>query len=454
MSSTPFLNALGLLNSLNVGRRALNAQQNALQIVGRNIANVNTPGYTRQKVAIGVPDSQVEVISGERLNRVERVRDELVERLLLQERQHLGSLEKRAALLSQTESAFGEPSDTSLNAQLDRFFGAWTALANTPEPEAARSVVLERGKTLAATFADLGRRLATIQEQNLTDARDLVQNVNSRIEQIRNLNREIANAFNSGSEFLELQDRQDQIIRELAEIVSLRVTEGASGTRTVQIGGLSAVEGPAAGRMEMGAGRNGKITLAITLDGNQFDVQPRGGRLHGLIVAQNELLPAIANDLHRVARTTVEEVNRVHPDFFRPLTTDDQKNRAADFVEVLAQSSGDVKPTATANPGANDIALAVADIRILPVESLGNQSPQQFYQELVGAVGSRVAETTQQRDTAELVVRQLEQRRESISGVSLDEEATDLLIFQRAFQAAARYIQVIDELVETLINRT
>jgi len=446
------LSSLGLLNSLNTGRRALNASQTALHITGRNVSNVNTPGYTRQRALTQITDARVERLVGDDQTRIQRIQDRLVEQLLLHERQQFGSLDKAAALLSQIEELFGEPSDSSLNAQIGRFFDAWESLATSPEADPPKSVVLERGKTLAATFSALAAHLQEMREGNLADAQQLTAEVNRRLEKIRLLNEQIAAAFDREGNHLELQDRQDEIIRELADFLNIRVTEGSNGQRTILVNGLALVEGNEAGVVEMTSSSSGRFTLRVNLDGSRFELTPKGGSLAGLMTIQNETLPAIMNDLNTLAQTLIEKVNAIHPNFFRTLTPE-QSERAAQFVEVLPQRPSDVKATATGRPGANEIALGVSALRDQLLPTLGDETIPAFYQELVAAIGARSQEASQRRDTSKLLLSQLTARRESISGVSLDDEAIDMERFQQAYQAAARYIQVVNDLMDTILKQ-
>lgn len=446
------MNTLGLLNSLNTGRRAINASQSGLHITGRNISNVNTSGYTRQRAVTQITDVRVERLVGDDTTRIQRIQDELVERLLLQERQQFGALDKTATLLSQIEEIFAEPSDSSLNAQLGRFFDAWESLATSPETNPPKNVVLERGKTLAATFSALAFHLQEMREQNLADAEQLVSEVNGRLEKIRLLNQQIAAAFDRQGSHLELQDRQDEIIRELSDFLNLRVVEGVSGQRTILVNGLALVEGGEAGLVEMVPESSGRFTLRANLDGSRFDLTPKGGRLAGLMSFQNEILPALTHDVNTLARTLVERVNAIHPNFFRALTPE-QTERAAQFLEVLPQTPSDVKASLTGRAGANEVALAVGRLREERLAELGDETIPAFYQALVAAVGSRTQEASSRRETSKLLLDQLKARRESVSGVSLDEEAIDLERFQQAYQAAARYIQVINDLMDTLLQR-
>lgn len=446
------MNALGPLHSLNTGRRAVNASQTGIHIAGRNIANVNTPGYTRQRAVTQITDAHVERLVGDDATRIQRLQDTLVERLLLQERQQFGALDRTATLLSQVEELFGEPSDAALNAQLGRFFDAWESLAASPEADSPKNVVLERGKTLAATFGALASHLQEMREQNLLDAQQLVSEVNVRLEKIRLLNRQIAAAFDRQGSHLELQDRQDEIIRELADFLNLRVVEGGNGQRTILVNGLALVEGAEAGLLEMVPEPSGRFTLRANLDGSRFDLTPRGGHLAGLKTLQNETLPALVNDVNTLARTLIERVNAIHPNFFRALTPE-QTERAAQFVEVLPRVPSDVKASLTGRAGANEVALAVGRLREERLAELGNETIPAFYQALVAVVGSRAQEASARRDTSKLLLDQLRARRESVSGVSLDEEAIDLERFQQAYQAAARYIQVVNDLMDTLLQR-
>jgi len=126
--------------------------------------------------------------------------------------------------------------------------------------------------------------------------------------------------------------------------------------------------------------------------------------------------------------------------------------KAAAFVEVIANDASDIETSSTGVSGGNDLALALAALDEAAIAELDDTSIAGFYRELVAAIGSQSAEAEQRRDTSRLVLTQLEERRASISGVSLDEEATNLIMFERAYQAAARYVQVVDELLDTLIR--
>jgi len=293
------LSALGLFNSLNLGRRAIAAQQAGLQTTGRNIANVNTTGYTRQRIVTGVTDSNADVVAGQRLPHIQAVRDALTERLLLQERSLSGTLTKQSTLLSQIESTLNEPSDSGLSAALNRFFAAADELATNPESPAAKNALIQRGIVVSSTFRSMARQLATVSTENVADARDLVESANATIEEIRRLNVQIARTTDEGSR-VELQGHQEELIRQLADVVGVRMHQGDNGTRTVQIQGISLVQGANAAELVLNDSSSGELSLSVRISGQELEVDPRGGSLHGLFEAQNRILPAIENDLHSV----------------------------------------------------------------------------------------------------------------------------------------------------------
>ena len=135
------------------------------------------------------------------------------------------------------------------------------------------------------------------------------------------------------------------------------------------------------------------------------------------------------------------------------LTDPGQRTRAGAFIDVQIVDADAIEPSSTGLSGGNDVALAISSLRDLAQTDLGDTSVLGYYRELVSGVGARVSEMSQRRDTSDLVAQQLEMRREAISGVSLDEEAANMIMFQRSFQAAASYISVVDNLLETLISR-
>ncbi len=446
------LNSLGLFSSLNLGRRAVQSQTAGLQITGRNIANVNTPGYTRQRAVTGVTDSRADAVTGESFPTVQLMRDQVTERLLLQERGRQGSLERHAGLLSLVETAFNEPSDAGLNAVMTAFFNSAEDLANTPESAGARRLFIERGGALAIGFQAYTSTLETIRNENVEEARIIINDLNMKLENVARLNQEIARSTDPGS-VGEIQTRQNQIINDLAEVISIRTTEADNGIRTVTVNGLGIVDGTEAATVSMALDADQMISLNVTLDADTISLHPTGGSLAGLMDAQNETIPSIANDVHSVARAIVDGVNELHPGFFADLTDPGQRARAGAFMNVLITDADNIVPGSSSLSGGNDIALAISDLRDAAQSDLGGTSVLGYYRELVSGVGARVSEMNQRRDTSDLVVQQMEQRREAISGVSLDEEAANMIMFQRSFQASASYINVVDSLLETLISR-
>jgi len=423
-----------------------------LQITGRNIANVNTPGYTRQRAVTGVTDSRADAVTGESFPTVQLMRDQVTERLLLQERGRQGSLERHAGLLSLVETAFNEPSDAGLNAVMTAFFNSAEDLANTPESAGARRLFIERGGALAIGFQAYTSTLETIRNENVEEARIIINDLNMKLENVARLNQEIARSTDPGS-VGEIQTRQNQIINDLAEVISIRTTEADNGIRTVTVNGLGIVDGTEAATVSMALDADQMISLNVTLDADTISLHPTGGSLAGLMDAQNETIPSIANDVHSVARAIVDGVNELHPGFFADLTDPGQRARAGAFMNVLITDADNIVPGSSSLSGGNDIALAISDLRDAAQSDLGGTSVLGYYRELVSGVGARVSEMNQRRDTSDLVVQQMEQRREAISGVSLDEEAANMIMFQRSFQASASYINVVDSLLETLISR-
>ncbi|MDA1192045.1 MAG: flagellar hook-associated protein FlgK [Candidatus Poribacteria bacterium] len=443
------LNGLGLFNSFHLGRRAAGSSQAAIGVIGRNIANVNTPGYTRQRAITGVSDTGSDQAVGQ-LPQIQAIRDQLTERLLLQERSRFGTLDKQAILMSQIETTFNEPSDTGLASTFDRFFDAAEQLANSPESVGAKAQLIERAKTLASTFSKMSSDFAVMRGENVEEAKVLTTEANNRLAAIGQLNVLIARAA-SDDEKLELQNRQERIVGELGEILNVRMMENANGTRTVSLNGLPLASAAETGTINLITGPNQDLYLQLDVSGSKFDLLPGGGSLHGLIETQNSIIPAIENDLHTTALNLVDSVNALFPNFFQPLTDPAQRAKAGFHVRVLVSMAAQVT-AGSSGSGSNDLALALADLRNSTVAGTGNVSIPAFYRELVSAVGSRASELNQQRDTSELVVDQLQIRREGVSGVSLDEEAADLILYQRGFQAAAQYMSVVDELMQTIIN--
>jgi len=458
-----------LFDSLEVGKKSLAAQQAALQVTGNNIANVNTPGYHRQRAILEpttpIPTAIGDLGTGVTVSQVIAVRDQFLELRISQATQNVAMQDTLAALLRQVGTTFGNE-DNGIQEGLSRFFNSFTMLASDPASSPLRYGALSAAENLAVNFRDTARHLTEIQAQANSAAEDTVRQINELTARIAELNIEISMSEAGGHEAATLRDHRSTAIQELAASIDIHYYEADDGTVTISTAGgdplvtagfvseLRTETQPPNGFVAIFAGTR-EITDSI-----------RGGRLGGLIETRDRLIPEYQQQLDTLAAEVISQVNAVHAggsDLQAPPTSPGLNlfNPAAAVAGAAAAFSvnpaiaADVRYIAagqSGSPGDNANALAIAALGFQKSLAGGTQTFAESFASLQFGVGTDEQSATLQSGVGNALLTQLENSRDSYSGVSLDEEATDLIRFQRAYQAAARFVSVIDQLTEELLQ--
>jgi flagellar hook-associated protein 1 FlgK len=456
----------GLFNAIEIGKRALATNQLWLNTIGHNIANVNTPGYTRQRVTITTTqpfDHPVGPVgTGVKATDIRQIRDLFLTQQFRQENKALGKWTSMDKTLSQIEALFNEPNSDSLGDLMDKFWASWSDLANNPESVAARSALVEQGNILATGFNRIYRQLLDIEASVDEDVNLTVLEVNNLAEELASLNMQIARSELGGENANDLRDKRDYLIDQLSELVDINVAEQDNGTATVYIGALAIVEGTSAfriGTYKSGAGAT--AVSQVVWEGTTKSIKVHDGRLRGLLDTRDDVIPEYMQALNDLTETLITNVNALHQtgfgldgstgwNFFSTIDMSAAGIRVAgeiqnDVNRIAASQSGEV--------GDNRNALAIADLRNAGLMSRGSATMGEYYRGLIGRVGVETDKATSLKENYELLVTQLENARQSVQGVSLDEEMTQMIKFQSAYDAAARVITTMDEALETVVNK-
>lgn len=456
---------------IDIARRALQAQQRALDVVGHNIANANTPGYSRQ-VAVQattppytypsrhMPTGAGQVGTGVYIAAIRRVRDEFIDMQLRNETESAGRWQARRDALRQVELIFLEPSDLSLRSAMDQFWQSLQDLHLQPESDAARAVVRERALSLTATFQHVHKQLTDLRWDLDRLAQLEVERINSLAERLADVNNQIFRVVTSGQEPNDLLDRRDELLLELSELVDIDVVILDNKMANVAIGGLSIVNGQHATMLRAVADPAKGDMVTIRWGNTDREVRPANGRLGGILEARDELVAGYLDSLNALAATLIEEFNAVHRsgyglddstglDFF--VGTDasdiDLSTDIYDSLSKIAASSG------VGTPGDGSNALRLASVYTEPVAALGGVTMRDFFTSLVSGIGVAAQKADNMVDSQAVLVEHLQNRRDGISGVSLDEEMVDMIRFQQAYAAAARVVTAMDEALDTIISR-
>jgi flagellar hook-associated protein 1 FlgK len=440
-------------------RRALASHQRALDVTGHNVANVNTPGFTRQEVVLAsVPPpgslsrfaTPLLAGGGVRVASLRQARDVFLDRQLRQARQSSAEWQARADFWSQVEAVFPEPSDVGLGELLARFWNAWQEVSLNPESLAARTSLVQQAQVLTDALRQAAQRLDQVRQHLDAVATGHVERVNQIARELASVNVQIARLEVSGQAALDLRDHREQLLAELEELADVTYSEADTGELLVYLQGRELV-GP--------GGRSTEVAVALGPGGLHTFTWPDGeglvvrrGALSAVLGERDTQVPELQGRLDRVAQGLIEQVNDLHDDgydldgnpggpFFQG--TDARTIRVAfqDPRRVAAAGSwgGD------GEPGNGDVARRIAQLR-------GSDAIDGEYRTLVAEVGVRSQEARRQVAYQELLADQVRLRREATSGVSLDEEMTNMIRFQHAYDAAARMVRTVDEMVRTLLD--
>lgn len=449
---------MSLSSLLNIARSALLTHKRAMEVTAHNVANAQTPGYSRQRLVLETQDpvryAEGWIGRGVTAQTVSRSRDQFYDAAFRRESGHFGQSSTLRDGLTQIEDAIGEPSDVGLSSALDRLFSAFSDLANDPASPASRDLVCQAGNRLAQQMNQLDLRLTTAAQDAQSRLSGQVDQANEYLREIADLNRSILSS--GGSSAVDLQDRRDQIVDQLSNFLNVRVTQHDDGTVSVMSDTVSLVSGVSATQLTVtGSGSN----LGLQDSGGTSLGAP-GGSLGGLMELTNNRIPALRGKLDALAATLVQQVNTVHrtgytstgatnTDFFDPAGT-----TAANIhlTNAIMTSSAAVAAAGSNRPGDGAVALQLAQLAQAPNGALGGRTFRDYYSGVAAGVGLEVQGATADTDVQQSLMDQADQRRTAVSGVSVDEEMVNLLGQQQAYGAAAKIITIADEMMQVLLN--
>lgn len=459
MSSTFF--------GISVAYSGLSAQSKAMEVLGYNIAHANDPTYKRQRVVFkeGAVLAQASESSatgsstigtGVNAGDVQRIYDAVIENRLRQATETSANWDYRYSTMQQLEATIGEPNDMGLQNDLDSFWSSWQKVADQPESLSIRSTLLDDASALCQRIQNTYMQIQNLGGDLNVAVVDRVSQINNIGEEIARLNVEIAGLEQDRIPVNDLQNRREALLADLARLTDISTHgDGVEGV-IVSIGGQVLVQG----------GLFNALKCEVNAQGNQIvewasDSQPvriTDGELYAMLDLRDAAIPSYLGQLDDIAVNLVDSVNTLHHtgktlagndggDFFRAGTT--AANISLDGTmfghpELVAAS-------ADGTVGDNEIALQIANLQSAPTAS--GLTINQLYRALVGDIGSATATAKTQSTAYKLSLDQFTTQQQSVSGVSLDEEMTNMIKFQQAYNAAARTLTVMDEMLSTMIQQ-
>ncbi|HXE31831.1 MAG TPA: flagellar hook-associated protein FlgK [Terriglobales bacterium] len=450
---------MGLFGILSIANQSLQAQQAGLEVSANNIANVNTPGYTRQVATLAenapAPGS-IGGGGGVEVQQIQSIRDSVLEIRLNQETQNQNKLTALQQQLSPVETLFGTTGGAGLGTAIDSFFSSLQQLSTNPSDGSERQSVLTAAQTMAQTFQQVAQ---AVSQQSSGANQEVVQNVaqaNTLLTQIASLNGQVADAQNSQEDSSELVDQRTNLVRSLAGIMDFNVSDGGSGqvTLTTNSGAPLVVDTVAT---PLTTGNSGTGVQDVFSNGTDITASIGGGSLAGLIQARDQTLPQLSAQLDQLASGIANAVNAQNQSGFNAsgaaggnLFTPPPATGAAASMALATNDPNAIAASADGTPGDNSNLLAMEGIQQQAVSN--GQTPDSAYSNIVSSFGSVLSAANTQQQASSLVLTQLQNQRAAVSGVSLDEESINLDQFQSAFQAAARVVSVISSLSSLAID--
>lgn len=452
---------MSLASLLSIARTALVTHQRALNVTAHNVANAQTPGYTRQRLnmipATPLRTPQGLVGRGVADYGIFADRDTFLDAAFRRENGLSGRSTTLRDMLSQVEGVFGEPSETGLGAALDALWDAFSDLANDPSSNSARTLVQQAGRQLARQVNQTDTRLQAISDQLRFQLESQVGDVNAYAQEIAALNKQIQIAGGPLHTAPDLEDQRNLLVDKLSSLINVRVLDRADGTIGLVAGDTLLVDGQAAQQLEVRSVAGGG--WGVALQGGVGLIDPGSGSLSALTELSTSGIPAVRGDLDQLVEAIVAQVNAVHQTGFTPggVTGTDFFDPAGITARTMAlaapveASVAEIAAGATAAPGDGAIALQIAQLRTTTIPALGATAGE-YYVGLVAGVGTLVREADQQASASNVLAQNMETRRSSVSGVSLDEEMVALIVQQQAYAAATRLVRVADETMDALLS--
>ncbi len=468
--------------TLEIGKSALVASRRAMDVTGHNIANAATPGYSRQRVILEpivqrIPLSAGVAGLGVKVTDVVRARDKFVDAVLRNEQAKKAVFEIQKNVLDHLQVVFAEPSDSSIRESVDFFWAAWHDLSSEPQSDSARAQLSEAGRSLTDMLRHLGSQIDSLTEDIEDGIKATVDKVNLLAERVSSLNIEISRALARKEPVGDLMDRRDLLIDEMAELTGATVSYLDDGTVKVNLGGVPLVDGSKFYKLGKTITGEGVKFYIITgpNENDKINLDSIGGSLCGHKIARDQIAGRFKQELQDKVKELADGINFIYrsnlksepgPDipFFQFIDGDVVGTIA--IHSAIVEDPRIIRTAATSDSLDGGLALAIADF----IEGIQNDyldelaETSEFSQLLggnftekwmaiIGGLGVEGQKVESGYDTQQLLAKELANRKDSISGVSLDEEVTYLIREQHAFNAAGRVITVADEMLDTIINR-
>ena len=450
---------MGLTGTLWIGLNALQAQQVGMQTTANNVANLNTPGYSRQVPIMVEVDTSLQgtlvLGGGVKVQGIQSLRDSLLDLQISQETQQQGSSQAFVNAMSQVQTSF--PDDTiGIGQQMSAFFQSLNSLSTDPSDPTLRQGVMTAAQSMATAFNNTAGQLTATRQSLDSYVTQQVQEINQITQQIGTINSKLTAVASSSQEYGAFIDQRTALIQQLSGLIDVsQINDGISLTITTKQGTPLVVDAQAQ-PLTTSLASDG-VEHVYNAQGQDITTQISGGQLGGTLAARDQGIPSLQNGLDSLAGGLVTALNsaqamgtdlygNVGADLFKPITgTGAAAGMALNFTDpnmIAASSDG--------SEGSNGNLSNLSAVATSPVSD--GMTPSGAYGNLVFQVGTAVSNQNSELSASNAMLQQLQTQQSSISGVSLDQEASNLMLYQQAYQASAQVISTVNQMLQTILN--
>lgn len=480
--------------SLEIAKRALQAQRFGLDVTSNNIANANTAGYSRRSAVYseGNPYYAQGNFNGTGVvvDKLRTFREEFFDREIREGITRKAAYEVDDKIFNQIASIMGEPSEYGITETVTDFFTAFRDLSVKPESVGLRENLISKTKIMTDRMHNIAAGMQATRQEVHQDIYSTVDQINQLSSEIADINNSFASAKSlTGEEAQTAMDQRELKLEQLAELTGIKVTNNETGSINVFMNGINIVTSHVASQLKVveDTGDEGERSLKITKTdrkGNFLNnVNPEGGKLESMLFHYNTTLDDKSGDgyspagmLHSFARQTVETVNEISKrgfglddieetpipgapslsvDYSKPFFEEIEGGADAFTINInpgLVESPRDIPLSdKIGESGNSNIAQEIGRLQD-DVNYLDSVTPTEYFSGMVGELSVKASQARNGLSTSKLITEQLDSQRESIIGVNLDEEAVNLIKFQQAFEASSRVITTTNEILSTIIN--
>lgn len=444
-----------------ISTRGMLSARASTEIASNNIANANTPGYTRRTAVLNEHVQKSGTTStvglGVNVTQIDRLRNELIDHHVNRKEHEIGELTEKASLYRLMETSLNSTENTGLDSTIGDFFNAFSELSSNPQDLNLRNVLISKAELMADTFRTLDSDLLAFKTQAREGADLKLGKINDLLQEVASINKDIANTRSASQQDNNALDMKTRVLNDLAKLVEFDTQTNNEGATEIRIAGIVVVSGQQASRLR----------AEVDDDTNAYRVRLPGGKItdaaKGELAASifmfEEGVPEARQQLDTIASSLIERVNEVHNtgfgifdgvqrNFF-DVTSTNAYNMTIN--STLIENPGHIVASSIAGEaGNNDIAIDIASIQ--SERFIGNQTISTKAIQLMGLAGSKLNDIDVQLESSTAARDFLVERQEQLAGVNIDEELGNLIRFQNSFQASARVLDTGRKMFDTLLS--